>query len=198
MIVFCFLPHTCRQPPEEGQRCKGRLDVPQMKGWSHWRVGGVHLSASADVWTELIVSSLLIKLVIDHKLLNCNINRQMNIIAAMLNKMYQPGVWTTACMFFSWSCRIRSVLALLSCSRDRTLCTYWLLRNFRSEVSWSSFLMYVFSSVNGKMVIITIPFRSKLFATGFEALNWMHTPADPILLLSQFQQSKVQFIVFSD
>lgn len=49
-------------------------------------------------------------------------------------------------MFFSCSCWMRSALALLSFSKQRTLCTYWLFKNFKSDDSWSSFLTWVLSS----------------------------------------------------
>lgn len=65
---------------------------------------------------------------------------------AQVRPLALPGVCTTACMFFSCSCWMRSAFALLSFSKQRTLCTYWLFKNFRSDVSWSSFLMWVLSS----------------------------------------------------
>lgn len=49
-------------------------------------------------------------------------------------------------MFFSCSCWMRSALALLSFSKQRLLCTYWLFKNFKSDDSWSSFLMWFLSS----------------------------------------------------
>lgn len=59
---------------------------------------------------------------------------------------YSPGVCTTACRFFSWSCWIFSVLALFSFSSIFILCMYWLFRNFKSAVSCSILLKEAFKS----------------------------------------------------
>ena len=109
---------------------------------------------------------------------------------------YLPGVCTTACMFFSCSCWMRSALALLSFSRQRTLCTYWLFKNFRSEVSWSSFLMWVLSSETrpGCVELSGVSGSQRWESVGAELL-WQPTSGDTILVLLQLQQLEVQLIV---
>lgn len=57
-----------------------------------------------------------------------------------------PGVETTAWKFFSCRLSILSDFSFDSFSSPRTLCTYWLLRNFRSAFSCSNFLRDAFSS----------------------------------------------------
>lgn len=109
-----------------------------------------------------------------------------------------PGVCTTACMFFSCSCWMRSDLALLSFSKQRNLCTYWLFRNFNSMFSWSNFVMWAFSS--GRREEGVIRAASRVDSQGQRPCEGLRPPTsdDPLIVLLQPEKLLVQIIVLPD
>ena len=86
----------------------------------------------------LLLSKSNIKLHVSFSFINASYSKELY--------EHSPGVCTTAWKFFSCSWRIFSALDFASFSKALILCTYWLLRNFRSAFSCSSLRRLPFSS----------------------------------------------------
>lgn len=163
-----FIRHKRKQtfhlPAAIGPLCTDHQDATQDKLMSRMEVWD-HQSAFSDVWKGCCASFHLCVTEKEDPFLHLwstfdfqygsvekkkyqNLQKDMSMCChrPWVRSLALPGVCTTACMFFSCSCWMRSALALLSFSKQRTLCTYWLFKNFKSDVSWSSFLMWVLSS----------------------------------------------------